>query len=163
MDEKDWKESGFCFPADGHGVQLIENIPWASTKLKSSNSKVIIDNIQISNVYHNNFTFPYEKTTFYKGVDNMVSTLCDIRNLSKPEVFTLIFTNLKDITAFAESLVIPDKNNKEFRKFAAFEFNSFQLKGGEKYLLEYILSGKLIEKRSIRFEEGTYDFSRKVL
>ena len=47
--------------------------------------------------------------------------------------------------------------------FNAFEFNSLELKGGETYVLEYIVDGKLIAQKMIRFEDGTYDFSAKIL
>ncbi len=160
------KGGEFCFPTNNHGITPIGKTPWADTS-KTSSKNAYIDNIRISNTYHNNFTFPYEKTIFYRGVDNMVSTLCDIHNISKTEVFTFVITDKKHtLFLLLENLLILNAGKKNAHGFSAFKFESSKLRGGEDYVLEYILSGKILATRKIRFEEGTYDFSkfsRKIL
>ncbi len=97
----------------------------------------------------------------------MVSTLCDIHNLSKVELFTIIFLKAnKKPFIMRERLLINHGKKKGVQIFDRFKFDSLKLKGGEEYVLEYILSGKILATRKIRFEEGTYDFSkfsRKIL
>ena len=77
---------------------MIDGIPWVSP-LKKPSSRVYIDNIHISNTYPDDFRFPYEKTTFYKGYDRIVATVCDVHNVVKPEVFTLALVRpQRDVT-----------------------------------------------------------------
>ena len=157
------KGGEFCFPTNNHGVTPIGKTPWADTS-KSSSKNAYIDNIRISNTYHNNFTFPYERTIFYRGVDNMVSTLCDIHNLSKVELFTLIFLKAnKNPFIMRERLLINHDKKKGVQIFDRFKFDSLKLRGGEDYAFQYILSGKILATRKIRFEDFTYNFRRKIL
>ncbi len=95
----------------------------------------------------------------------MVSTLCDIHNISKVETFALVLIEKgRRVLLLKEKILVKIKKIKHV--FAMFEFNSLKLRGGEDYVLQYILSGKILATRKIRFEEGTYDFSkfsRKIL
>ena len=88
----------------------------------------------------------------------MVSTLCDIHDMTKFEVFALVFIEKGRVLLLKEKILVKIKKIKHV--FAMFEFNSLKLRGGEDYVLEYILSGKSLATRKIRFEEGTYDFSK---
>ncbi len=94
----------------------------------------------------------------------MVSTLCDIHNISKPEVFTFVMSGTKDeLLLLLEEFIALSDGKKNAHEFSAFKFETSRLKGGDEYVLQYILSGRILATRKIRFEEGTYDFSRKIL
>ncbi len=94
----------------------------------------------------------------------MISTLCDIHGISKCEVFTFVMVDKKgELLLLLEDPIILDKAKEITHEFSAFKFETFKLNGGEEYVLEYILSGRMLATRKIRFEEGTYDFSRKIL
>ena len=153
----------FCFPTNDHGITPIGKVPWADTS-KSSSKKAFIDNIHISNTYPNNFTFTYERQVFYKGVDNMISTLCDIHGVSKPEVFTFVLLNRrKKLLLLRERILYGGKSH--LNTFDLFRLNTKKLKSTY-YFLGYFLSGKMYELKKVRFEDFTYDFSifsRKIL
>ncbi len=154
------KSGEFCFPTNNHGVTPIGKTPWADT-FKTSSKNAYIDNIRISNTYHNNFTFPYEKTIFYRGVDNMVSTLCDIHNISKTEVFTFVLINHKKRLLLLRERVLYDKKN-HLNTFDLFRFNTNKLKSNC-YFLGYFLSGKMFYMKKVQFEDFTYDFRKKII
>jgi len=97
----------------------------------------------------------------------MVSTLCDIHGIFDTEAFIFVlFHNKQNIVLLKERVVsmthIPKSENRKpyIKMYASFKFNSSKLIGGEDYVLEYILNGKILATRKIRFEEGTYDFSK---
>ncbi|WP_232060166.1 hypothetical protein [Athalassotoga saccharophila] len=78
----------------------------------------------------------------------------------------LFFNNKRNIVLLKEKVVstkdIPKSGNRKsyIKMYASFKFNSSKLMGGEDYVLEYILSGKILATRKIHFEEGIYDFSK---
>ncbi|MGC9219268.1 MAG: hypothetical protein ACP5G8_07725 [Athalassotoga sp.] len=89
----------------------------------------------------------------------MISTLFDIHTSSQ-QVFTFVMlSHVNELLVLSEFVFSKDKK----KGFNAFKFNSLELKGGETYVLEYIVDGKLIAQKMIRFEDGTYDFSTKIL
>ncbi len=91
----------------------------------------------------------------------MVSTLCDIHNISKLELFTFVMSNKNlEMLLLLEEIIILSNGKKNVHEFSAFKFETSKLRGGEEYVLKYMLRGKILATRKIRFEEGTYDFSR---
>lgn len=137
------KGGEFCFPTNDHGVTLLGKIPWADTS-KTASKNIYIDNVRISNIYHTNWQFPYEKKIFYKGQDNMISTLFEIHGMNYPTLFTFAMCDDIGMLLTLTETVFPKEKK---RAFFAFEFNSFELQGGEDYVLKYISNGKIIDTK----------------
>ncbi len=63
---------------------------------------------------------------FYKGVDNMISTLCDIHNIMEAEAFALVFIEEKRVLLLKEKLLTKIKKVKHaFAMLKLIAYNNY--------------------------------------
>ncbi|MGC9174245.1 hypothetical protein, partial [Athalassotoga sp.] len=91
---------------------------------------------------------------------NMVSTLF-ILGINKPALFTFLFLNKdKKLLLMRERII---NQSPKMQVFDRFKFNSSYLKGGDEYVLGYVVDGRLLALRSIEYKDWIYDFSKNIL